>query len=70
MKSEQVAVLARQLARVRRSLEAESPYGPAWAATSEWVDDLEDQIRDLCIEPESIAIPLVLAKRTARLRVA
>ena len=69
MKTEQVAALVRELARVRRSLEAESPYGPAWAATSEWVDDLEDQIRDLCMGPERAAIPL-LAKRASHLRVA
>jgi hypothetical protein len=70
MKSEQVAALARQLARVRRSLAAESPYGPAWAATTEWVDDLERQIRALTVAPDGPAIEIALASGTAHLLVA
>jgi hypothetical protein len=70
MKTEQVAALARQLTRVRRSLQAESPYGPAWAATSEWVDDLERQMRDLGIDPDGPAIEMALATGGAHLRVA
>ena len=70
MKTEQIAVLARQLARVRRSLAAESPYGPAWAATSEWVDDLERQIRDLSVAPDAPSIGIALSSGNVHLLVA
>ena len=47
MPNEQLAHLTRQLRRARRNLQSDAPYGPAWAATIEWVDDLEREIRDL-----------------------
>jgi hypothetical protein len=62
-------LLARQLIRVRRNLELEAPHGPAWTATSEWVDDLERQIRDLGVEVE-LAIALALTERSRRQPVA
>ena len=56
---DQAAQLARQLVRVRRNLESESPFGPAWAATSEWVDDLERQIREL---GNDLGVPISAAR--------
>jgi hypothetical protein len=58
-------LLARQLIRVRRSLELEAPHGPAWTATSEWVDDLERQIRDLGVEVD-LAVSIALEERSRR----
>jgi hypothetical protein len=53
--TEEIASLARQLVRVRRMLESEAPHSPAWAATSGWVDELEDRVRSLGFEPDALA---------------
>lgn len=35
-----------QLRRARGNLLSDAPSSPAWAASIEWVDDLEREIRD------------------------
>jgi hypothetical protein len=50
---DKVASLASALLRARRYLAAESPYGPAWAATCEWVAELEGDIRSLGMDPDA-----------------
>jgi hypothetical protein len=62
-------LLARQLIRVRRNLDLEAPHSPAWTATSEWVDDLERQIRDLGVDVE-LAVSVALEERSRRQPVA
>lgn len=47
MPDDQLAQLTRQLRRARRNLLSDAPSSPAWAASIEWVDDLEREIRDL-----------------------
>ena len=47
MSDEQLAILTRQLRIARRNLADDAPHSPAWAATTEWVDDLEQEIREL-----------------------
>lgn len=56
MAPKDVATLARQLRRARMNLEADMPYSPAWAATREWVDELEREFRDHGIDPDDISI--------------
>ena len=51
----EITQLARQIVRVRRLLASESPYSPAWAATSEWVEQLEDEARDMGLDPDALA---------------
>jgi hypothetical protein len=53
--TEEIASLARQLVRVRRMLESEAPHSPAWAATAGWVDELEERVRALGLEPDALA---------------
>lgn len=55
MPTDEVIHLARQLRRARRTLAADSPYGPAWAATREWVDELECRARAMGIDPDHVA---------------
>jgi hypothetical protein len=50
-----VASLSKSLVRARRHLAAESPYGPAWAATAELVAELEADVRSLGIDPDLVA---------------
>jgi hypothetical protein len=50
----EVERLSRQLRRARRMLAAESPGGPAWAATSEWVLELEGEARAMGLDPETL----------------
>jgi hypothetical protein len=45
--------LVRQLQRVRRLLAADVPGSPAWAATVEWCDELEAQIRSMGRDPDA-----------------
>jgi hypothetical protein len=45
--------LVRQLQRVRRVLAADVPGSPAWAATVEWRDELEAQIRSMGRDPDA-----------------
>ena len=47
MPTEQLAILTRLLQVARRNLAEDVPHSPAWAATIEWVNDLERDIRDL-----------------------
>jgi hypothetical protein len=47
MPDEQLAVLTRQLRIAHRNLADDAPHSPAWAATTEWVDDLKQEIREL-----------------------
>jgi hypothetical protein len=54
MSPTEIASLARQLARVRRALEAEAPFGPAWTATQEWVDELEQRVRAMGLNPDAL----------------
>jgi len=61
MQTDEVIHLARQLRRARRNLAADSPYGPAWAATRAWVDELEDRARAMGFDPDSVA----MERRTA-----
>jgi hypothetical protein len=51
----EIAQLARQIVRVRRLLADESPFSPAWAATSEWVDQLEGEARTMGLDPDALA---------------
>lgn len=46
--------VSRQLRRARRMLAAESPGGPAWAATWEWVLELEGEARAMGLDPETL----------------
>ena len=55
MSPTEIAGLARQLARVRRVLADETPQSPAWAATVEWVEELEEQIRAMGLNPDALA---------------
>ena len=47
MPNEQLANLTRLLQVARRNLADDAPHSPAWAATIEWVNALEQDIRDL-----------------------
>jgi hypothetical protein len=49
--------LVRQLQRVRRLLAADVPGSPAWAATVEWCDELEAQIRSMGRDPDATSSP-------------
>jgi hypothetical protein len=50
----EIASLARQLARVRRALADEAPHSPAWAATVEWVEELEEGARAMGLDPDTL----------------
>jgi hypothetical protein len=47
VQTDKTALLTRELVVARRRLEGDTPHSPAWAATIEWVDDLERTIREL-----------------------
>lgn len=63
MHNEQLAHLTRQLRRARRNLQGDAPYGPAWAASIEWVGDLEREIRDLGTDL-GLLMSVAIAERT------
>ena len=44
MTREDVVGLRSELLRVRALRSREAPYGPAWAALAEWVDEIEAQL--------------------------
>jgi hypothetical protein len=50
---DEIARLSKALVRARRYLAAESPYGPAWAATSELVAELEAGMRAVGLDPDT-----------------
>jgi hypothetical protein len=56
MPPDDIARLHRQLRCARRNLEADMPYSPAWAATREWVDELEREFRDHGIDPDDVSV--------------
>jgi hypothetical protein len=62
MPSDQLAILTSQLRTARRNLADDAPHSPAWAATTEWVDDLEREIRELGTAL-GIVVSMVLAER-------
>lgn len=47
MSVNQLVVLRGQLRVARRNLAEDAPHSPAWAATTEWVDELEREINEL-----------------------
>jgi hypothetical protein len=51
---EAISDLVRQLLRVRGMLATDTPGSPAWAATVEWRDELEAQIRSMGRDPEVV----------------
>ena len=55
MPPEDIVRLARQLRRARRNLATDMPYSPAWAATREWVDELERECRIHGIDPDVVS---------------
>jgi hypothetical protein len=54
MTDDEIRDLARQLARVRGIVAADVPGSPAWAATVEWRDELEAQIRSMGLDPDAV----------------
>jgi hypothetical protein len=58
-------MLTRQLRVARRVLAGDAPYGPAWAATIEWVDELEQEIQGL-----GRALGLVVSMKVLERRIA
>ena len=66
MFNDEISRLARQLVRVRDALAAEAPFSPAWAATVEWCDELEAQIRSMGRDPDALARATRLAARRRR----
>ena len=54
MSSDDLGHLTRQLLRVRAIVAAEVPSSPAWAATVEWREELEAEIRSMGIDPDAI----------------
>ena len=55
MTDDEIRDLACQLARVRGIVAADVPGSPAWAATVEWRDELEAQIRSMGMDPDALA---------------
>jgi hypothetical protein len=47
MSKDQLVILSGQLRVARRNLAEDAPHSPAWAATTEWVNDLEREIHDV-----------------------
>jgi hypothetical protein len=47
MSDNQLAILTGRLRVARRNLAEDVPHSPAWAATTEWVDELEREIQEL-----------------------
>jgi hypothetical protein len=62
MPHDQLAVLTRQLRVARRNLAEDAPHSPAWSATTEWVDELEAEIRELRA-PLNIVTAVALMER-------
>jgi hypothetical protein len=54
MSSDDLGHLTRQLLRVRAIVAAEVPSSPAWAATVEWREELEAEIRSMGIDPDDL----------------
>jgi hypothetical protein len=63
MPNDEIDDLARQLLRVRAIVAAEAPSSPAWAATVEWRDEIEAQLRSMGIDPDVLARTPELAGR-------
>jgi hypothetical protein len=55
MSNDEISRLAFRLTRVRDALATEAPFSPAWAATVEWCDELEAQIRSMGTDPDALA---------------
>ena len=66
MSDDQLAILTSRLRVARRNLAEDVPHSPAWAATTEWVDDLEREIHEL----GSALGVIVPAGQVERMRVA
>lgn len=66
MSNDEISDLARQLVRVRGTLAAEAPSSPAWAATIEWRDELEAQLRSGGVDPDALGRSRKLAARPRR----
>jgi hypothetical protein len=66
MSVDEISRLAWRLVRVRDVLAAEAPFSPAWAATVEWGDELEAQIRSMGRDPDALARATRLAARRRR----
>jgi hypothetical protein len=68
MSEDAISDLVRQLIRVRGFLAADVPGSPAWAATVEWRDEPEVQIRSMNMDPDALARSAKLALRSGRRR--
>ena len=66
MSDDEINHLARLLLRVRGIVAADMPGSPAWAATVEWRDELEAQIRSMGIDPDALAQSRKVAARPRR----
>jgi hypothetical protein len=69
MTDDEIRDLACQLARVRGIVAADVPGSPAWAATVEWRDELEADIRSLGLDPDALGRshePTARPRRPAR----
>lgn len=63
MSDDVIIDLVRQLSRVRSVLASDMPGSPAWAATVEWRDELEAQIRSMGRDPDAVDRPTSEARR-------
>lgn len=66
MSANQLVVLRGQLRVARRNLAEDAPHSPAWAATTEWVDELEREVHELA---DTLGV-IVSAALPERVRVA
>ena len=66
MSADVITELVRQLLRVRSILAADVPGSPAWAATVEWRDELEAQIRSMGRDPDAVDRSTKWAARARR----
>jgi hypothetical protein len=64
MSDDEIRHLIRQLLRVRGIVASDVPGSPAWAATVEWRDELEAQIRSMGMDPDALARSAKLAVRS------
>ena len=55
MSDDEIGSLVHLLLRVRGIVAAEAPSSPAWAATVEWRDELEAQLRARGMDPDALA---------------
>jgi hypothetical protein len=54
MPDDSITDLVRHLIRVRGLVAADMLGSPAWAATVEWCDELEAEIRSIGIDPDAL----------------